>query len=154
MNKKMSDVLKILDQEDNPSQREIAKKGLLKIEKLNSRNIRYILTPEGIKEKTKKTIDYVKRSYRAIQQMQNQVQEIAEKHRKQGKEIWILKKETDEVLELVVNTLREIKIDFKMIDSLENIEEEKNKDNNIVVYHWDPDLQVENKEIEVINIFA
>ncbi|MFW6274035.1 MAG: winged helix-turn-helix transcriptional regulator, partial [Halanaerobium sp.] len=78
MDKKITDVLQILDKEDSPSQRQIAeetgfslglvnilikkavKKGFIKIEKLNSRNIKYILTPAGIKEKTDKTIDYIK----------------------------------------------------------------------------------------------
>ena len=98
MDEKITDVITILDREDSPSQREIAKqtgfsvglvntlikkcakKGLVKIERLNSRNIKYILTPEGIKEKTQKTIDYIKRSYQAIQQLQNRVAELAFKH--------------------------------------------------------------------------
>jgi DNA-binding MarR family transcriptional regulator len=107
MDEKITDVLTILDREDSPSQREIAKqtgfsvglvntlikkcakKGLVKIERLNSRNIKYILTPEGIKEKTQKTIDYIKRSYQAIQQLQNRVTELALKHSSEGKEIYL-----------------------------------------------------------------
>src|SRR6056297_284108 len=157
MNEKITDVLNILDKEDKPSQREIAKKtgfslglvnilikkcakkGLVKIERLNSRNIKYILTPQGIKEQTKRTISYVKKSYQAIQQIQGKVKEIAEKHKKQGKDIWLLKEEDDEVFELVINTLNKIKVDFRIVKSLTEIKEAE-KNSNIVLYHWNPDL--------------
>src|SRR6056297_2733433 len=127
MNEKITDVLNILDQEDNPSQREIAektgfslglvnilikkcaKKGLLKIEKLNSRNIKYILTPEGIKEKTKKTINYVQRSYRAIQKMQIRVAELAGEYK--NRTIYVLNSDNDEITELVQDTLKRLDID-------------------------------------------
>src|SRR6056297_1704699 len=146
MNEKITDVLNILDKEDKPSQREIAKKtgfslglvnilikkcakkGLLKIERLNSRNIKYILTPEGIKEKTKKTISYVQRSYRAIQQMQNKVAELAKKYK--NRTIYVLKSDNDEVTELVENTLKTAGIDYILVDSPEQVEE---NDNNAII---------------------
>ena len=40
------------------------KKGFVKLERLNSKSFRYILTPEGFKEKSKKTIEYMKIYYR------------------------------------------------------------------------------------------
>ena len=43
--------------------KKFVKKGFVKLEKLNSRSFRYILTPEGFKEKSKKTIVYMKRYY-------------------------------------------------------------------------------------------
>ncbi len=36
------------------------------MEKLNSRTMRYILTPKGMKEKTRLTYDYIRRSYNQI----------------------------------------------------------------------------------------
>lgn len=71
MDEKITDVLAILDREESPSQREIAKqivflvgsvntlikkcpkKGLIKIERFNLRNIKYFLIPKGIKGKTR-----------------------------------------------------------------------------------------------------
>ncbi|MFW5890910.1 MAG: winged helix-turn-helix transcriptional regulator [bacterium] len=164
MNEKITDVLNILDKEDNPSQREIAKKtgfslglvnilikkcakkGLLKIEKLNSRNIKYILTPEGIKEKTKKTISYVQRSYRAIQKIQNKVAELAGEYK--NRTIYILENDNDEITELVQDTLKRTGIDYSMVDS-----PEKANNNNAIIFHWDPDLNPGDYEQEVVNIF-
>jgi len=166
MDEKITDVLAILDREDSPSQREIAKqtgfsvglvntlikkcakKGLVKIERLNSRNIKYILTPEGIKEKTQKTIDYIKRSYQAIQQLQNRVSELALKHSSEGKHIYIYK-EDDEIFDLVTDTLDGLDIGYNIINNENNLKEINNK--NIIVYYWNTELR--NEKIELTNIF-
>ncbi|SDJ11564.1 Winged helix-turn-helix DNA-binding [Halanaerobium congolense] len=165
MDEKITDVLTILDREDSPSQREIAKqtgfsvglvntlikkcakKGLVKIERLNSRNIKYILTPEGIKEKTQKTIDYIKRSYQAIQQLQNRVTELALKHSSEGKEIYIYKEDDDEIFQLVINTLNSLNIEYKVINK-KNLNKIVNE--NSIIYHWNSTLM--NSENELINI--
>ncbi len=170
MNEKITDILHILDEEDNPSQREIAKKtgislglvntlikkcakqGLVQIDKLNSRNIKYVLTPAGIKKITKKTINYVERSYKAIQKIQREVKELASRHIQEEKEIHLLKKE-DEIYNLVKNTLDDIGANYIIIDNKEEITKLNNKKENVVIYHWDPDLEVENEEIELLNIF-
>ena len=164
MDEKITDVLTILDREDSPSQREIAKqtgfsvglvntlikkcakKGLVKIERLNSRNIKYILTPEGIKEKTQKTIDYIKRSYQAIQQLQNRITKLALEHNAEGKKIYIYEEKEDEIFELVTNTLNSLNIDYHILTN-------KNKINDLekdsIVYYWSTGIE----NIEVANNF-
>ena len=170
MNEKITDVLHILDKEDNPSQREIAqktgislglvntlikkcaKKGLVKIEKLNSRNIKYILTPQGIKTITKKTISYVERSYKAIQQIQSKVKELAKKDVQADKEIYLFQKE-DEIFHLVKNTLDDQGVSYNIIDNIEEIGITNNKIDNIVIYHWNPELDINCNEVQFVNIF-
>jgi DNA-binding MarR family transcriptional regulator len=157
MDEKITDVLTILDREDSPSQREIAKqtgfsvglvntlikkcakKGLVKIERLNSRNIKYILTPEGIKEKTQKTIDYIKRSYQAIQQLQNRVTELALKHSAEGKKIYIYKKDEDEIYNLVTETLNSLDVDYDVIYKKSKLKE---MTDNSVIYYWNSGLDI------------
>jgi len=166
MDEKITDVLTILDREDSPSQREIAsqtgfsvglvntlikkcaKKGLVKIERLNSRNIKYILTPEGIREKTQKTIDYIKRSYQAIQKLQNRVTEIALKHSSEGKDIYIYNEE-DEIFDLVINTLEKLDIRYKVINKDSKIE--KINKINCVIYYWSSNFKIKRKN--TYNIF-
>jgi len=158
MDEKITDVLTILDREDSPSQREIAKqtgfsvglvntlikkcakKGLVKIERLNSRNIKYILTPEGIKEKTQKTIDYIKRSYQAIQKLQNRVAELALKHSSEGKQIYVYKENDDEVFDLVTITLNDLDINYNIINDIKDDIEVKES----VVYHWGSEHNIAN----------
>ncbi|MFW6282156.1 MAG: winged helix-turn-helix transcriptional regulator [bacterium] len=170
MNEKITDILHILDKEDNPSQREIAKKtgislglvntlikkcakqGLVQIDKLNSRNIKYVLTPAGIKKITKKTINYVERSYKAIQKIQREVKELASRHIQGEKEIHLLKKE-DEIYNLVKKTLDDIGVSYNIIDCIEKTNKLNKIKNDIVIYHWDPELETENDGLELINIF-
>jgi DNA-binding MarR family transcriptional regulator len=166
MDEKITDVLTILDRENSPSQREIAKqtgfsvglvntlikkcakKGLVKIERLNSRNIKYILTPEGIKEKTQKTIDYIKRSYQAIQQLQNRVTELALKHSAEGKKIYVYKEKEDEIFDIITETLNDLDIKYQVISKKNTFKEVKN---NSVIYYWNSELDI-NKKLDKYNI--
>ena len=110
MKEKIIKVLNVLNEEEDPSQRDIAyktgislglintllkecdEKGLVEIKRLNSRNIKYILTPKGIKKITKTTIDYVKESYKEIKQIETKIKELALENIQEGKKIYILKK--------------------------------------------------------------
>lgn len=170
MNEKITDVLNILDKTDNPSQRKIAKetgfslglvnilikkcaqKGLVKIERLNSRNIKYILTAAGIKELTKKTVSYVKRSYQAIQQIQARVKELANQHVREEKSIYILKENHDEIFNLVRSTLNELHIDYGLVNNRDEVARLKDKQ-NIVIYHWNPELDINCDQMQFVNIF-
>jgi DNA-binding MarR family transcriptional regulator len=167
MDEKITDVLTILDREDSPSQREIAKqtgfsvglvntlikkcarKGLVKIERFNSRNINYILTPEGIKEKTQKTIDYIKNSYQAIQQLKNIVTKLALKHSAEGKQIYIYSEESDEIYDIVTDTLEGLNIKYHIINKKSKLKEINN--NNDVIYYWNSELNM-NNDIDIYNI--
>lgn len=162
-------ILEVLQNEDNLSQREIAertgmslgmvnmllkkciKKGFVKIERLNGRSVRYILTPKGFKEKTKKTLEYISKSYRAIIKITNYIKELTEQQVKDGKEIWILGNK-DEMFELVTTVLKEMKIDFEITSKIENIDPK----DNTVIYLWEPEIEEKIKELKVnyINVFT
>lgn len=168
MEEKITDILNILNSKDSPSQREIAKeagislglvntllkkcakKGLIKIERLNSRNIKYILTPAGIKEKTKKTITYVKKSYQAIKEIEAEVLKLAAWAEKEDKYLYLYSDEKeDEILDLVSLVLRENNLEFEVFtaeEELANINKEES-----LLLHWDPDLKVDH--LEPVNIF-
>lgn len=168
MDEKITDILMIIDQEDDPSQREIAnqvgfsvgsvnalikkcaKKGFVKIERINSRNIKYILTPKGIKEKTKKTINYIQKSYRAIKQLENKVAELAVKHDDEGKMINIYSKESGEIFDLVTSALDNLDVNYSVVGTKEQVKSIVNKKDN-VIYYWSSDLDLNNESL--YNIF-
>jgi len=78
------EILKSVDEDKRITQRELAKKtglslgsvnvllkrlihkGLIKIEHINSRTIKYILTPKGLMEKARLTYQYIVSSYNYI----------------------------------------------------------------------------------------
>ena len=49
--------------------KKMARKGLIKIEKLNARTMRYILTPKGLQEKSRLAYRYIRQSYNQILQI-------------------------------------------------------------------------------------
>ncbi len=46
--------------------KKMGRKGLIKIEKLNPRTMRYVLTPKGMQEKSRLAYRYIRNSYRQI----------------------------------------------------------------------------------------
>ncbi len=59
-------------------------KGLIKVEKLNARTMRYILTPQGLREKTRLTYHYVRRSYHQIMKITRVVDELVKSRQSSG----------------------------------------------------------------------
>jgi predicted transcriptional regulator len=56
------------------------KKGFVKLERLNSKSFRYILPPEGFKEKSKKTIEYMKIYYRRTLLIKQNIERIIQRY--------------------------------------------------------------------------
>ncbi len=91
--------------------KKMARKGFIKIEKLNSRTVRYILTPKGMKEKTRLTYSFVRRSYHQILSITTAVEELinSEDTASGGKEV-VLYSPADEIEAILINTLRGLNI--------------------------------------------
>ncbi len=170
MDNKEADILQILSNKSNISQREIAKKsnlslgmvntlikkcvkkGLVKIERLNPRSARYILTPKGIEEKTKKTLRYISKSYKAIKMIRDKVDSITKIQKDKNNRIIILGSK-DEMREIIVQSLNEINVSYKSYyntKELDTIKETK----DIIIYLWEVDYenQIKSKKYEYINI--
>lgn len=91
--------------------KKMARKGLIKIEKLNSRTVRYILTPQGIKEKTRLTYQFVRHSYKQILNITSAVENlIATEQSSNGKKEVVLYGPADEIEAILKNTLRSLNI--------------------------------------------
>ena len=168
MDERIVNILNILQTDDSLSQREISRRanislgtvnalisrcirtGLVKVKKLNSRNIRYMLTPEGMKELTRKSMAYIKKSYQAILEVEQKVRELAEEKTGEGKNIILLGAE-DEIYQIAANALRASNISFKHI----SVKEELPEDEDCFVIHWNPDYCEEDMEdVESRNIFS
>ena len=61
--------------------KKMVKKGFVKLERINGRTLRYILTPQGMAEKTQLTYTYVKISYRQIIKINNALAKVVDRHR-------------------------------------------------------------------------
>lgn len=128
--------------------------GLIKMEKLNTRTMRYILTPEGMAEKTAKTYQYMVRSYNNILQMQRAIISILEEQSINDiKNIYLFGKDDEvyKVIQIVFNDKTICKnINYKRINNIEDIVQNK----KAIVLVWDTEKEeMLNKDsIKNINI--
>lgn len=127
------EVLTYVHQEEFASQRKIAantscslgtvniilkrliKKGLIKIERINTRALKYVLTPKGIMEKTKLTYQYIKSSYAYINNLNQVIVDLVKEvqARKLGK--IYLYGPRDEVLTILKQQLVTQKVEYSYL---------------------------------------
>lgn len=128
--------------------------GLIKMEKLNARTMRYILTPEGMAEKTAKTYQYMVRSYNNILQMQRSIISILEEQSISGiKKIYLFGEDDEvyKVIQMVFNDKTICKnINYKRINNIEDIVQNK----KAIVLVWDTQKEemLNKNSIKNINI--
>ncbi len=82
--------------------KKMARKGLVKVEKLNARTVRYILTPRGMQEKARLTYRYISQSYRQLLKINTALDSIiAENNLKHEADRVILYGPSDEIREIL-----------------------------------------------------
>jgi DNA-binding MarR family transcriptional regulator len=89
------------------------KKGLVKIEKLNARSLRYILTPKGMAEKVRLTYEYLKNSYAQITGLMEVMTAVIARAWRQGYRDVILYGPGDEVLQILKIALEQQELKYK-----------------------------------------
>lgn len=142
-------VLEVISKYDEISQRDISnrvgislgmvnllihkfvKVGLVKVESLNGKKVKYILTPNGFSFLTKKTVDYISRSYSAVLKVKAHMGEILQKHYIDG-EIVLIYGANDEIYDVLLEVLKSRDVAYKTIENYENI-------NKFV--HWEVEIQ-------------
>ena len=170
------DILQILENNEDISQRELAKlsgfslgkvnillkrfakEGLVKIEKLNSKNLRYILTPKGMTHLTKKTLNYMKKSYQAVNILVTKIKKLSLKKKFEGKNFFIYG-DKDEIYNIIINTLDELEVEYV---SIHNIDKTNfTSDEKFIVLYWNPDyikkikqVKKHNKNVEFKNVLT
>lgn len=90
--------------------KKMGRKGLVKVEKLNSRTMRYIVTPKGMKEKSKLTYKFIRKSYQHILSITRALEEVIATEAPDKKDQLVLYGPADEVEEILKNVLRGLNI--------------------------------------------
>lgn len=169
--RKMSNELEILrsvDEENRITQRELAKrtglslgsvnvllkrlihKGLLKIEHINSRTIKYILTPKGLMEKARLTYQYIVQSYNYISNIELKMEQIIDSKSESTK--LILYGIKDELYDIISAKLRSMNEEFEYIER--NTDLNLFSGENYIIVTWHPeDIEDDlNKDLSIVNI--
>ncbi len=128
--------------------KKLVKKGLVKMERLNARSLRYIITPRGLAEKTRLTYRYVKQSYNYVLKLSSVMERIIELADEQEREGIFLFGPKNEVFEILKIPLEQNNINYKITSKKEDLPEPG--DNVIVV--WEIEDEEELSEHQPINV--
>lgn len=91
--------------------KKMVRKGLVKVEKLNSRTMRYIVTPKGMKEKSRLTYKFIRKSYHHILSITRALEEIIAIEALEKEDQVVLYGPADEIEEILKNALRDLNIE-------------------------------------------
>jgi DNA-binding MarR family transcriptional regulator len=116
------------------------KKGFVKLERLNSKSFRYILTPEGFKEKSKKTIEYMKIYSRRTLLIKQNIERITQRYGRNR--TYVLFGKDKEMKEIIEGILKELRVKYMTENDVEKIES-----TNVVLY-WNVE---DNEKLEGLN---
>ena len=175
MDKEVS-VLNYLSKNDEATQRDISNstglslgsvnlllkkmisKGLVKIEHLTPRTVRYILTPTGIKEKTERTYNYIVRTYNEILRIRRLIVEVLAEQVTQDKDIIYFYGRKDEVAEIIKSIVAEehLRNKCRVVHRVEEIGQENDKESVVIVWSREAEKKV-GKELgqrEVVNVMG
>ncbi|RLL89235.1 MarR family transcriptional regulator [Petrotoga sp. HKA.pet.4.5] len=103
------------------------KKGFVKLERLNSKSFRYILTPEGFKEKSKKSIEYMNIYYRRTLLIKQNIERITQRYGRNR--TYVLFGKDKEMKEIIEGILKELRVKYITENEVEKIES-----TNVVLY--------------------
>ncbi len=114
------------------------KKGFVKLERLNGKSFRYILTPEGFKEKSKKTIEYIKRYYQKTLIIKENIERIMRVYGRNR--TYILFGKDREMKEIIEGILKELNVDYITENDITKIDKSK------IILYWDIDNEEKMKD--------
>jgi len=116
------------------------KKGFVKLERLNGKSFRYILTPEGFKEKSKKTIEYMKIYYQKTLLIKQNIERIIRVYGRNR--TYILFGKDREMKEIIEGILKELNVDYITEDDINKIDKSK------IILYWDIDNEEKMEEFD------
>lgn len=160
------EVLSHIEKNENTSQRKIAmwtglsvgtvnlllkkmaRKGLVKIERLNAKSLRYLITPQGIAEKTRLAYQFLKSSYKQVVRIETVLKRLIDEYQVTQRDLdLIFYGSQDEVLEMLKIAAGNLGLKYRVIvliselgDCIEKFDERQYlggvKSRNILVISW------------------
>lgn len=118
----------------------LVKKGFLEIERLNTKTIRYILTPQGVKEKAIATYEYIVHSYPYIEAVNLRIDKVIKIFMNEFENrTLVLFGDQDEVYQMITVKLIAQEINFANFSSAPKFKVEVG-DMNYCILAWHPDF--------------
>ncbi len=117
--------------------KKMVRTGLIKVEKLNPRSVRYILTPQGMQEKARLTYSYIRQSYRQLLKINQVLDAILTNQQPEldGTPV-ILFGPLDEIREILTQHLTEIAQPYRTITEKTELAHTTNQSANQLILTW------------------
>jgi len=117
--------------------KKMVRKGLIKVEQLNSRTMRYILTPQGMQEKAHLTYSYIRQSYHQILKINQAIDHLIADYREQldGNPIIVYGPE-DEMREIISQHLHDLGCKYEVQTDLLPLNNNDVKTANSLIITW------------------
>ena len=162
------EILKNVDNENRITQRELAKrtglslgsvnvllkrlihKGLIKIEHINSKTIKYVLTPKGLLEKARLTYHYIVSSYNYISGIEQKIEKIIGNKNNSVKVI--LYGINDELYDIITAKLKSMNEPYEFVQRNSNINKFTEGDYIIITWHPDDIEDGQKNGLNTVNI--
>jgi|LSQX01.3.fsa_nt_gb DNA-binding MarR family transcriptional regulator len=130
----------------------LIKKGFIDIEKVNSRTIKYIITPQGIRASSEATYRYLVETFSYINEIALQLDGIIDNISDKEFDI-VLLGSSDVISEWIQIKLRSMNIKYHTLNTFEEIKEVSFNKNSLFLV-WNPEYleRVNGTELRYINI--
>jgi DNA-binding MarR family transcriptional regulator len=158
------EVLSYINREKDVSQRKIAKqmglslgqtnlilhnlvkKGLLKIERITPKKVKYILTPQGIAKNAKRTYSYLVNAINNILSLVTELFSVVEYYTSKGFVIYLDSKK-DEVYNILLQVIKDGRL--KQVKLLRDTDELKETNDKALVIIWHNDREEIYKQLDI-----
>jgi len=136
--------------------KKMIKEGLIKMNQVSTRQVFYMLTPAGIMEKTKKTGNYIKIHYNAINETKEKIKRALEEINKEYDTTYVLKVKNDinQVLNATLDEYigKDADFDIRVVDINQKLKIDDKKSSVLVYLSEDEDIVEEYKKIDKLDI--
>ncbi|MCL0101087.1 winged helix-turn-helix transcriptional regulator [Peptococcaceae bacterium] len=118
--------------------KENGKKGFIKLERINGRTLRYILTPKDMAEKARLTYAYLKISYQKIIKINNALAKVVNRHKNHGSTPVqvIFYGPQDEVLEMLKTAAADQGINYTITSDPGELQNQLSNQKSPLVVTW------------------
>jgi len=122
--------------------KKMVKKGFIKLERINGRTLRYILTPKGMAEKARLTYAYLKIFYQKIIKINNALAKVVDRHKNYNSEprqVIFYGPKKDEVLEILKTAAADQGINYIIANNPSELQNQLSNQESTLVVTWTVD---------------
>jgi DNA-binding MarR family transcriptional regulator len=133
--------------------KKMTRKGLIKVEALNTRTMRYMLTPQGLQEKARLTYRYMRQSYQQLLKINQVLDDLIAEHSTQLDGLpLILFGPADEISEILIQYFSEHSLPYEAHIEPDLLINEQPVDERLILTWREEEEKTLNNHLRAVNI--